>query len=224
MERNSVISQIPAYIKNCLTSNTAKYVGEIHNYDPKMLCCGINHWVNYNKLKSLNITSLRNLVSNPTIDNMENELNYFVHVRQTTKNVKIRDFQYKLLHGITSTRYKLFKFKYVPDGWCISCAETGLMVKDDISHSFYNCPMATQTWIEFEKVCKNEYNVEISLNLENCTKSFHTNNTILDETSIHIKKLSHCPMSSRKIISNVQIINIIESVKRIKKCLRQNLK
>jgi len=218
LEKNSIMSQLPTYIKTCLVGNVIKYEAETRGHDPNILCCGLNHWVNYKKLKALDITNLKRLVSGVLNGN---DVNYFLHNKYTTKNVRIRDFQFKLLHGITSTRSKLFKFKYIPDEWCLKCLDAGLTVKDNIAHSFYNCPASTLTWIEFEKVCKDKYNVEINLNLENCIKSFCTSNKIIDEASIHIKKLLHCPMSIRKIIKRDQILKIFESIEKIKKCCKK---
>jgi len=214
LEKRSILNQIPNFIRVSIMNNINKYQNEVRNADPLLVCYGPNSWFKLKNLKTIHISYLRNNWNDP---NNNNDFNYFLHCRKSTSSVRLRDFQYKLLHNITSTRNKLFKFKYIQDDSCLSCSEENVIIKDNINHSFYNCPKSTNTWINFEKACRDILNVEIELNLENCVKAFKTRNSILNETAISIKKYLHCPMSIRKTVSYEQILKIIDNVKKLRK-------
>jgi len=210
LEKASIIRQIPEIIKNSLSNNLAKYQNEILNINLNLICKGLNSWTNYKLFKTFDIEYLRSgLKVTPELDN------FFIINRLTTKNVMIRDFQFKVLHNILNTRSMLFKFKFVPDEWCLSCLEAGVQVRDNISHSLYNCPMSSESWINFETICKNDYNVNIELNLDNCIKSFNSHDKLIDEVSIHIKKILHKPVTTRRAVSCEQIKKLFENVNKI---------
>jgi len=215
LEKRSVIGQIPDIIKRSLTNNVEKYRNLINNIDHTLICKDPNSWINLKKLKSINLLYLEQSGLNLNENYILNNINLFVHCRKSTKNVRLRDFQFKLLHKITSTRSKIYKYKYIENDHCLACSEEGVNIRDTIEHSFYNCPKTSQTWINFEKICNEKFGIEIDINLENCTKTFGFKNKVLEETSIIIKKSLHSPMSLRKVIACDQVLKIINQVTKV---------
>jgi len=212
LEKQSIIRQIDNKLKNLLMRNPNRY-DTTHNN--KLVCVNVNCWVNYSKLKTMNINILRikpGEISKP-----------FIYLRKFTQNTQLRDFQFKLLHGIIPTRDKLLKYKYIPNNHCISCEEGGVLVRDDVTHSFISCPGATATWSNVKVSVKEILNIDINLSDVEIIEGFKTHSKIVNELAIQIKKLLHKPMTSRKIISIVSVNKIINDLQNIDKCL-ENMK
>jgi len=210
LEKQSIFSQINPRLKQLMLSNPNRY-DNTHNKN--LVCIGKNNWINITKLKTLNI---HELCSDPSIT-----LNPFVLLRKVTINTQYRDFQFKLLHNVTCTRDKLFKFKYIPDNYCISCLENlEIRVKDDISHSFVNCPVTSDTWNNFKTVVLQKLSSNINLSHKNIIEGFPNQPTIINELSILIKKNLHKPMTCRKVLSVQHITRLFDELSKIKNCIK----
>lgn len=75
----------------------------------------------------------------------------------TTRNTKLITLQYKLLHRITTTNSKLYKFKLLETELCSFCGET----KETIIHLFYFCSQIRNLWIQLNDLIIAKLNVSI---------------------------------------------------------------
>ena len=60
--------------------------------------------------------------------------NKFSFIYESTRDNKLRQFSFKLLHRITTTKKELFRFRLTDDGTCTFCPNA-----DSIEHTFINC-------------------------------------------------------------------------------------
>ena len=67
--------------------------------------------------------------------------NIFLRLRQCTLNSRLREFQFKLLHGIY-TNHHLFRFRFVSDNLC----SFGRKEEETYQHIFYTCEYAQTIW------------------------------------------------------------------------------
>ena len=58
----------------------------------------------------------------------------FTSLKNLCKEIKLREFQFTLIHRITVTKIELCRFGITPDDDCLYCGE-----KDSIDHSFKDC-------------------------------------------------------------------------------------
>ena len=58
----------------------------------------------------------------------------FQSIRETSKEIKLQEFHFKVIHRIFVTKKELFRFKIMEDGDCIYCGEM-----DSIDHLLINC-------------------------------------------------------------------------------------
>ena len=59
----------------------------------------------------------------------------FKSLRNVCKETRLKEFKFKLIHGIVITRKELFKFGFKTDDECLCCGN-----KDSIEHTFIDCP------------------------------------------------------------------------------------
>jgi len=214
LERQSIYRQIPNVLLAKLIENQDLYFNS-NVFSNKNICVGLNKWI---AVKKLNSMLIRNLISNNHDENIDSN---FVNIKKITMNTQLRDFQFKLLHGIINTRHKLFKFKYVDNQNCLTCLENNILVKDDIMHSLVACPVSAQTWINFATFYNNKLGLTMDIDPQEILSFFRLipKNKIVNETAIHIKKLLHKPMSIRKVISLEQIEKIHENLMKLINCI-----
>jgi hypothetical protein len=67
--------------------------------------------------------------------------NPFVSIKRTTKEAKLQDVQFKLLHNIYPTNSNLFKWKIRDSDKCLKCN-----VKDDLRHCLFECQRAKDSF------------------------------------------------------------------------------
>ena len=68
--------------------------------------------------------------------------NIYLRLRQCTLNSRLREFQFKLLHGIIYTNHHLFRFRFVSDNLCSFCRKE----EETYQHIFYTCEYAQTIW------------------------------------------------------------------------------
>ena len=68
--------------------------------------------------------------------------NIFLRPRSTTLLTKVREFQYKLLHGAIYTKEHLFRFGFVDDNLCSFCGR----VVETYNHIFWDCVLIKPLW------------------------------------------------------------------------------
>ena len=66
----------------------------------------------------------------------------FQRPRSTTVLAKLREFQFKLLHGVIYTKEHLFKFGFVMDNLCSFCKQS----IETYSHLFWECQSVQDLW------------------------------------------------------------------------------
>ena len=211
LERSSITNQIPKQIKNALTNHTQKYDLASVNIDKTLLCVGYNKWKNFKLVKT---ADLRGLCAGHFEGPAQNP---FILLRKSTKCSILRDFQFKLLHKILSTRSKLFKYKYIANDSCLSCLEEGVTIKDDIPHTVYQCPRSKSTWENFKIVCNSKLNSDVELSEINCINGFFKTHKIVNELAIKVKKLLHAPVNPRNVVSVSHVEAILDILLRLDK-------
>ena len=70
----------------------------------------------------------------------------------TTKDNKLRELQFKLIHNILFTKFKLLKIGKVDSSLCAFCSSD----IETIDHLFITCQITVQFWSELFKFIKNE--------------------------------------------------------------------
>ena len=82
------------------------------------------------------------------LTNDESEIKWaFSNLYNVTSEVKIRDFQYRCLHGILNVKYILKKKQLIEDDFCSFC----LREIETIQHLFVECPVSTTFWTRFRQ-------------------------------------------------------------------------
>ena len=82
-----------------------------------------------------------------TFDHNQITKNPFVALRHTTKDIKVRNIQYKLLHNIYPTMSHLYKWKIKTTKLCSLCN-----TEETIKHAIYECPIAVSSLQIFESI------------------------------------------------------------------------
>lgn len=84
--------------------------------------------------------------------------NKFSFIYQTTRDNKLRQFSFRLLHRITVTKKELLKFRLTDDATCTFCPDS-----DSIDHTFLHCPEIKSFYSEalvwFNRVNDTEVNL-----------------------------------------------------------------
>ena len=80
----------------------------------------------------------------------------------STKEIRLRELQWKILHNLYPTNILLNKMKVVDDNKCSLCRDE----VDFLEHFFFLCPPVKQFWIKIEKylavVFKTQVNLQVS--------------------------------------------------------------
>jgi hypothetical protein len=84
--------------------------------------------------------------------------NPFITLRNSTKEEKLRNVQYKILHNIYPTMSHLHKWKLKESPNCHHCN-----VKETTSHAIYHCPIAKSLLENFEEILKDRYDIIVKL-------------------------------------------------------------
>jgi len=84
--------------------------------------------------------------------------NPFECLSKTTKDVKLRNIQFKMLHNIYPTMKHLHKWGIKPTQNCAKCA-----VSETLEHAIYTCPVAKDAIRKFEYFMLSKLEVSLSL-------------------------------------------------------------
>ena len=90
--------------------------------------------------------------------------NKFSFIYQSTRDNKLRQFSFKLLHRIIVTKKELLKFRLTDDATCIFCPNS-----DTIEHTFLDCPKIKTFYSEALVWFNCVNNTEINLSSEQIT-------------------------------------------------------
>ena len=95
-----------------------------------------------------------------------NEINWemtFERIYTTTIDIKLRNFQYKLIHNILPDNRLLQKMGVKDDDLCNFCRNT----RDSVVHYIWECPTATLYWNNFKIWFESTTSLHINLSLTN---------------------------------------------------------
>ena len=104
----------------------------------------------------------------------------FLRPRTSTLILELREFQFKLLHGVMYTNEQLLKFGFVADDLCTFCKQS----TETYSHLFWNCTKIQSLWQEII----DEYNLfelrnvdwqDIHVGIEVCSPRIKFCNTLI---------------------------------------------
>lgn len=241
LEKLSVIRQIPNTFINLINNHIEKYYNESKRYRHDRICIGVNCWLRVDRIKSVDLNcyftypkiNINNIIRKIGIDQNEitDELaaNIPLMLSKTSKEVRLRDFQYKLTMNILSTRSKLYKYKHVESEFCLVCEKNQVHEKDNTLHSFYSCYAAQNSWKNFRLFCKGDLGFDFEISKVNCLIGIPergNNIKLINELGIILKKLLHCPISERRIIDlktiekvmreKIQLNKILDRTNRVK--------
>ena len=79
---------------------------------------------------------------------------------QTTKEIRLRVLQWKLLHNIYPTNIMLNKMKVTNNEFCSYCDR----ITDFIEHFFFQCPVVKDFWKDVQNMILAKYKVKVNLN------------------------------------------------------------
>jgi hypothetical protein len=216
-------------IRELITSR-AKMTNDVINRFPYKL----NIWQKYDNIKSsdyrkrlmpnydLNIEELLARKHNVLITT-ESHSNPFVALYKMTKETRLLDTQYKLLHNVYPTIYHLHKWKIKDTNLCCYC-----QVPDTLIHTIYDCPESASTWINLERILREVYKINIdsltydkillgySSRKDSNLNDLNTNRT-LDTIILLIKRELILSRENRRVLTLNNIKQIIEKQKALEK-------
>ena len=154
-----------------------------------------------NNKHKLNITT--NSHSNP-----------FAIIKTITKDVRLQNIQYKLLHNIYPTMNHLYKWKIKDNPLCKTCNKT-----DDLYHTIFECPFAKQTLDNFSNILKERLALSINITYEDLLLSYTANlqnkiinknqKIIIDKMLIIIKRALILQRDDKRIINKQEMDDLI---------------
>ena len=123
------------------------------------------------------------------------ELNHetWLLAHKTTKETRLRELQWKLLHNIYPTNILLHKMKKVENNKCSVCKDQ----IDFIEHFFYYCSPVTKFWREIERYAKAKLQVTINLKVNDIM--FGVTNTNICKSKV--AALNHILLIGKMCIS-----------------------
>ena len=77
--------------------------------------------------------------------------------REASKEIRLIELQYKLLHNIYPTNIMLQKMKVTHTNKCSYCTDT----VDYIEHFFYECQYVTPLWVHVTNIIRNVTNINL---------------------------------------------------------------
>lgn len=90
----------------------------------------------------------------------------------TIKEVKLKDFQFKINHKILVTKTFLYTIKKVDNNLCSYCNHE----RETIDHLFFSCPLINDFIVSLKIWLRDECNIEIKLQLKQILFSYEKNN------------------------------------------------
>lgn len=97
----------------------------------------------------------------------------FSAIRAITKETKLQQFQFKIVHRILATNSKLFKYKIADTPMCYLCPNT----EDTLEHALFECPTVHRFWHTImEQFCDKEHLENIDPTLEGVLLARVSNN------------------------------------------------
>ena len=106
----------------------------------------------------------------------EAEVKAYNSVISTLKEIKLRDFQYKITNRILVTKSFLYRIRKVDDNQCEYCRQNS----ETIIHLFVQCNQVKSFWRELDDWLSNNFGYRMSLNDKNILFSFGQKNKLIN--------------------------------------------
>jgi len=142
------------------------------------------------------------------VDELTTHLNPFIELRQDTKEEKLRNVQYKILHNIYPTMYHLYKWKIKETANCSICNVT-----ETTLHAIYECPVARQTYKYLESLLSEQAHIQVKLNWKDVLLGIQTNTPnkgAINSILIILKRNLILQREEKRIITMEEIEHIIK--------------
>ena len=185
----------------------------------------LNIWKHFSKIESKDIRHrLKNYCNLNVTDFLSNKHNIAPqHIRSNpfsanlkiTKETRLQDAQYKMLHNVYPTVRNLFKWRLKDSDNCSLCQEI-----DNLKHTIYDCSCAAISLSNFYNVLSNLYSIQIQyLSYENvllgtnCTLSSIAGDVTkaIDTILILIKRKLILTSSEKYVLTDMEIEKMIKS-------------
>ena len=114
--------------------------------------------------------------------------NMFINPRICTKDVLIKEFQYKVLHRYLPTNHLLFKMKKVDTNKCEFCN----MYIESIPHLLYECFVVKDIWMQIQVCLSRLKDSEIRLSTKDVILGYSLeqmspSNHLVNNLVLHVK-------------------------------------
>lgn len=197
---NKITGEIPFEInkwvsfENSKIKQISKYLlSEVESTNPKQFLI--------NKHKMVHHIGINNIEANP-----------FVEINKITKDVKIKNIQYKLLHNIYPTMKHLYLWKIKETANCNLCG-----IEEDLKHAIYDCPVARDCWQQIQTLLNNQTgNLEyqdILMGLSSRPSGFDNRLQLhsIDLLIILLKQKLILQREEKQLLTHNELINIINN-------------
>jgi len=223
LERFQLWNSLPISWRKVISKSQrfTTYIIDEWDEELKFINIGLNKWVDTNNIQSRDIyerlMEAKVVKTSNNLLNTKHETNLttddespFVRCFKMTKNIKIRNVQYKILHNIYPTMKILHKWNIKPSPNCTNCNR-----EEDLVHAIWTCPIAVES-IDNIKRLYNEVNREnqIDLNKEDIIYGIK-NKDALNTIITLIKQRLILQRENKQIISRDEIMEIIKREIRI---------
>lgn len=134
--------------------------------------------------------------------------NPFQDLLHMSKETKLRDVQYKILHNIYPTMYHLFKWKIKETSNCSSCGDT-----ETTLHAIYECPIANRTYNNLKRVLREHMQLNLTLTLKDVLLGMQThikNKNAINCILLLLKRRLILQREDKREIGELEIIGLIK--------------
>ena len=140
---------------------------------------------------------------------------------QLKVNNKVKEMQYKIIHGYLATNYRLYKMKLIPSPRCNFC----LLYNQDRKHLFFTCLEVQNIWLQLQnrlseiiakqvKLSEKEVLFGIYSNQKKSLSQFINKVILFTKYYIYISKVKESDMSFGQLtqfLENLELLSYVET-------------
>jgi hypothetical protein len=167
-ETHQLWNSIPVQWKNIINRSRRWTTYVKNDISLENVCIGVNKWKNYKQVSTKEIRQRLMSISDVTKSwesinrnfntSITHDINPFVINHTSTKNVKLRNVQYKILHNAYPTMKHLFHWKVKISPNCTYCNVT-----ETIEHAIWTCPIAQNSINVLKQLSHELSNVQLDI-------------------------------------------------------------
>ena len=113
----------------------------------------------------------------------EAEMKAYNSVIPTLKEIKLRDFQFKITHKILVTKSFLYRIHKVDDNLCQYCRQNS----ETILHLFVQCNNVKRFWRDLDEWLSNNFGLRLTLTDKNILFSYEQKNKLINYVCVLAK-------------------------------------